>query len=451
MIKTNEKEKKLGLFALVSISAGSSLAGVISTLALATEQTGRAAWLAYAAAVVIGGVLRVLPVIFFSSMFRYKGGNYAMTTVSLGKLMGGIYALWWLPMFLSRGTVARALGQYVNSIFPGVSATWAGVAITTVLFIVNLFGTQSMARLQKPLTTVAMIVLGAFTVYGLFHLQSGSLALSSPGYFSHGAFGYLVAITLVIQSTSAPSLVCGFSWEAKDPRKNIPRAILLSAGIVFVIYVGISFVASNLLPMEEAAGKPLTYSAQRLLPGILLALFLVAGPLLTLCTSVNSGMSSIAAPVIGAIRNGWLPQSLGRTNRHGVPWIIYTVMWLICVIPMILGVSLKTFTAYTVMTQRISGMLLLISAFRFPTKFKTQWLHSALHIPNGVYYPLLALVACVEIATLIMSIRTLPIAAFIGNVVLVSLLAFYAWARYRSGKTNVQILIEDETGESPVL
>ena len=56
MIKTNEKEKKLGLFALVSISAGSSLAGVISTLALATEQTGRAAWLAYAAAVVIGGV-----------------------------------------------------------------------------------------------------------------------------------------------------------------------------------------------------------------------------------------------------------------------------------------------------------------------------------------------------------------------------------------------------------
>lgn len=126
-------------------------------------------------------------------------------------------------------------------------------------------------------------------------------------------------------------------------------------------------------------------------------------------------------------------------------------MWLICVIPMILGVSLKTFTAYTVMTQRISGMLLLISAFRFPTKFKTQWQHSALHIPNGVYYPLLVLVAGVEIATLIMSIRTLLIAAFIGNVVLVSLLAFYAWARYRSGKTNVQILIEDEAGESPVL
>ncbi|WP_298021203.1 APC family permease [uncultured Dysosmobacter sp.] len=450
MKKTNS-EKGLGLFALVSISAGSSLAGVISTLTLATEQTGRAAWLAYAVAVVIGGVLRVLPIIFFASMFRYKGGNYAMTTVALGELMGGIYALWWLPMFLSRGTVASALGQYVNSIFPGIPTMWAGVAITTVLYVVNLFGTQSMTRLQKPLTTIAMIVLGAFTLLGLFHLQDGSLALTSPGYFSNGALGYLLAITLVIQSTSAPSLVCGFSWEAEDPQRNIPRAIFLSAGIVFLIYVGISFVASNLLPIEEAAGKPLTFLAQNLLSGTVLVVFLIAGPLLTLCTSVNSGMTSIAAPVIGAIRNGWLPRTLGRTNKHGVPWIIYTAMWLICVIPMMLGVSLKAFTAYTVMTQRISGMLLLLSGFRIPTKFKEQWKRSALHIPNCIYYPLLTVIACIEIGTLIMSIRTIPFAAFIGNMVLVMLLALYAWIRYQTGKTNVQILIEDETGQSPIL
>lgn len=442
--------KKLSLFALVSISAGSSLAGVISTLALATEQTGRAAWLAYAAAVIVGGVLRVLPVVFFSSMFRYKGGNYAMTSASLGKLAGGIYALWWLPMFLSRGTVASALGQYINSIIPTISATWAGVAVTTILYAVNLFGVKSMARLQKPLTTVAMVVLGVFTLFGLFHLKSGALSLFSPGYFLHGASGYLIAITLVIQSTSAPSLVCGFSWDAENPRRNIPRAIMLSAAIVFVIYVGISFVASNLLPIGEAAGKPLTYLVQALLPSGLLLVFLIAGPLLTLCTSVNSGMSSVAAPVIGAIQNGWLPRSLGRTNKYGVPWIIYTAMWLICVVPMILGVSLKTFTAYTVMTQRISGMLLLISAFRFPTKFKKQWEQSSLHIPNVVYYPLLSIVVCVEIGTLIMSIQAIPFAAFIGNMILVALLALYAFIRYRAGKTTVHILMEDASGSYSV-
>lgn len=334
-----EKGHQLGVLSLVAIAAAGSVSGIFSSIGLATEQTGRSAWVAYLLAALIGGFLRVIPPLIFTSMFRYKGGNYAMAAMTLGPLAGGIYALWWLPMFLSRGT---------------------SVALITIVFVVNLFGVKVMAKVQRPLMAVTMGTLLLFTAFGLTKLQPGSFAVTSPEYYTGGGLGVLLAVTLVIQPMSAPALLCGFSWEAKDSKRNIPFAILAGSCLVTLIFVGVSFVAGNTLPVEEMAGTPMTYAARQILPGALFPLFLLLGPVLALCSNLNASMSTISAPVLGAIRDGWLPRSIGRNNRHGSPWIVYTAMWLICVIPLILGVSLKTFVTYTVMTQRISGLLLLV-------------------------------------------------------------------------------------------
>lgn len=187
----------------------------------------------------------------------------------------------------------------------------------------------------------------------------------------------------------------------------------------------------------------MTYTAQQILPGILFPAFLILGPVLALCSGLNSGMASIAAPVLGAVHNGWLPERMGRTNRHGSPWIVYSIMWLICVVPLMLGVSLKTFTAYTVMTQRISGLLLLIAAFHFPKKFPDQWKASFLHMPNGLYYTLLTLSGVTELLTLAASVVATSLPVFIGNLFLVAGLALYACFRYRRGKTHIHILVDD--------
>lgn len=438
-----QEQKQLDLPALVAIAAGSAVAGVFSTISLATEQTGRSAWIAYGLAVLIGGVLRVLPVLVFTSMFRYKGGNYALTTLTLGPLAGGIYSLWWLPMFLSRGATASALGQYISSVFPQLSPIWTSVALTTIAFVVNLFGVNAMTRLQRPLMAITAAAMLVFTLFGFARLQPGSFEITAPEYYSHGGMGLLLAVALVIQPTSGPSLLCGFSWEAKDPKRNIPLAILASSGLVFLIFVGVSFVAGNALPAAEMAGKPMTYAARQILPGALFPAFLLLGPVLALCSGLNAGMVSISAPVLGAVQNGWLPEGVGKTNRHKSPWIVYTVMWLICVVPLILGVSLKTFTAYTVMTQRISGLLLLASAFYFPKKFPEQWKASFLHMPDGLYYALLVLSGITELLTLAASVAATSLPVFIGNLFLVAGLALYACCRYKSGKTRVSITVDN--------
>lgn len=439
-----EKNEGLGFATLVAIAASGAVSGIFSSIGLATGQTGRSAWIAYVLAVLIGGFLRAVPTTVFTSMFRYKGGNYAMAALTLGPLAGGIYAMWWTPMFLARGSAASALGLYINSVFPQVSAKWTGVALTTLVFVVNLFGLKAMSRLQRPLTALTVLALLVFTGFGLFQLQPGAFAVTSPEYYSAGGVGLLMAVTLVIQPTSAPALLCGFSWEAKDPKRDIPRAILVGSGLVLVLFVGVSFVASNAIPMEEMAGKPITYAAQRLLPGALFPVFMIFGPVLALLASLNGTMSSFSAPVLGAIRDGWIPREVGRTNRYGSPWIVYTVMWLICTVPLILGVSLKTFIGYTVMTQRICGLLLLAVAFRVPDRFPREWEASWLHMPKGVYYLLTALSGLTEVGILAASVRATSVPVFVGNLVLVAVLAVYACRRYRGGKTHVDILVERE-------
>lgn len=443
----NSKAQQLGFFSLISIAAAGAISGVFSSIGLATEETGRSAWMAYALAALVGGFLRVIPTLMFTSMFRYKGGNYTMAAMTIGPLAGGIYALWWLPMFLSRGTSASALGQYIQSVFPSLSAKWTSVALVTIAFVINLFGVKAMAKVQRPLMALAVGALLLFTAFGLTKLQPGSFGVTSPEYYSGGGLGVLLAVTLVIQPMSAPALLCGFSWEAKNPRRNIPLAILAGSCLVTLIFVGVSFVAANTLPIGEIAGKPMTYAARQILPGVLFPAFLLLGPILALCSNLNASMSTISAPVLGAIRSGWLPRELGRNNRHGSPWIIYTAMWLICTVPLVLGVSLKTFAAYTVMTQRISGLLLLAVAFRLPTRFPRQWDKSFWHMPKKLYYLLLALSGAAEIATLLASAVATSLPVFVGNLCLAGLLAAYAVSRYKSGKTKSEVQAEDFQGD----
>jgi len=303
-----QEQKQLNFPALVAIAAGGTVAGIFSSIGLATEQTGRSAWIAYGLAVLIGGVLRVIPVLVFTSMFRYQGGNYTLTTLTLGPLAGWVYSLWWLPMFLSRGVTASALGQYISSVFPQISPICTSVVLTTMAFVVNLFWITTMTKLQQPLTVISVGAMLMFTFFGLVKLHPGSFDIASPEYYSHGRIGLLLAVALVIQPTSGPSLLCGFSWQAKDSKRNVPLAILTASGLVFLIFVGVSFVAGNALPTVEIAGKPMTYTAQQILPGILFPAFLILGPVLALCSGLNSGMASIAA----LRRRGFTPESIQK-------------------------------------------------------------------------------------------------------------------------------------------
>ncbi|WP_298021200.1 APC family permease [uncultured Dysosmobacter sp.] len=434
------EKKKLNLFSLVCIATGNVIgAGIITTTGLAIAQTGRSVWISYGLAVVTG-LLWIMPTIIFSGIAKYKGGSYTMITACMGEKWGGVGALWWLPMFLMQGMMGAALGAYVSSLVPAIPPNIAGIVMVTIFYVVNLFGVKSMSKLQNPTTVFLLIGLVVFAVVGLFHLNDGAFQVTSSEYYLNGGIGLLDGLMLLVFSTSGHALVCSCSWDSDKPKKNIPLAILISTAIILVLYMSVSFVAGNVLPVETVAGQPLTFVAKEIFPGPLFIIFIIAGPIMALATSTNSGFPTLTAPVEGAVSNGWLPPAIAKHNKYDVPWILYTALWLIAVLPLIMGVSLSALTAYTVLTMRISSLLGIIAAFYIPTKFKESWETSWLHMPNGLYYVLCALSLVTNLIAIFLSVRTISPPVFLANLGVVAVLAAVALIRYKLGKTKVNVV-----------
>jgi len=442
MSNKDSDSSKLGLGALIAIATGQVIgAGIITTTGIAIGETGRAVWLAYALSVFIGFVW-ILPIVFFSSIARYKGGNYALVTILLGEQSGGLYSVWYIPMYLATAMVGTGIGQYIHTVIPEIPAIMAGIVPMVLFYIINLMGVKLMANFQKPMTAMLCICLAAFAIVGISKVQPGSLDISSEGYFLNGSPGFFSGIILLIYSTSGHSLVAGFSWEAKNPKKDIPIAIMVSTIVILVLYVAVSFAAGNVLPIEDVAGKPLTVAAKYMFSDVFYILFVICGPVLALITTLNSGFAALTAPILGGVRNGWLPTFIAKTNKHGAPVILYTIMFLLGAIPVLFGVSLKTLTNFTVITQRITGTLVCLAMFMIPKKCKAAWEKSWLHMPDPLFYLISAFALGTQVYAVYLSAKSLGPKMFGINMVVVIALGGLAIIRYRMGKVHSNILCE---------
>ena len=432
----DNKAKKLSLFTLVCIATGNVIgAGIITTTGLAIAVTGRSVWISYGLAVIFG-FLWFFPTLAWNSIAKYTGGGFTHASATLSELWGGIYSLVWLTMFLMIGMLNMAFGLYASALVPAISAPiWSAIA-GTLFFVLNLLGVKAMSRFQNPTTVFLLIVLIAFAVVGFFHLDANAFNFQAPDYFLNGGIGVFDGMMLLIYSTSGQALVTALSWNADKPRRNINLAITIATAIILVLYCSVSFVAGNVLPVEQVAGQPLTYVAKILFPGPLFLVFMIGGPIMALATSINASYSTMVAPALGAAMNGWLPKGIAKKNKHDVPWILYLIMYLISVLPIFLNVGLSQLTSYCVMTMRTGAIIGLIGGYFIPTKFKAQWEKSKLHMPNWLYYCINTVALVTNVICMISNIRTLSGPVFAINLVIELVLAGYAVYRYKAKKTT---------------
>ena len=88
----HQEDGVLGFTELWAIGIGQVIgAGVITLIGPAIGLTGYSAWLAYFVAVCLGAVTN-LPIIIFSSVTKYSGGDYSIITMLGGQKAGGMYS-----------------------------------------------------------------------------------------------------------------------------------------------------------------------------------------------------------------------------------------------------------------------------------------------------------------------------------------------------------------------
>lgn len=439
-----ENKKGLGLWALVALALGTVVgAGVVTLTGQAIAETGYSAWLAYLVAT-IAGFMMIIPYGLLGNCMIPKGGNYTITATLLGDRWGGFIGISAVLIIFNMGLFGSGFGQYMNVLIPAVSPKTAALFGVTAFFLLNLFGVQKMAKVQNLLSVILFVGLGAFIVFGLLRGNGEAMNMAAPAFFSNGAGGFGAAVMLLAASTVGHKNIINFTSDAENPKRDIPRALAITSVIILILYLGIAFVNSNVLPVEQVAGRPLTDVAKVIMPGALYYFFIIGGPLASLSTTINSAFAIMATPIKQAARDGWFPQKIAVTNKHGVPYIIYIMVYLVGILPILLNLSIKVITSNVVLIVSISELIVFWAISQLPKKIPEAWEKRYYKIPIVFFQVGMGIAILLRVVFVILSLRSLTPILAATTIGLFIIFFLYATALVKAKRVNVKKSYEIE-------
>jgi amino acid transporter len=310
--------RALGLPSLVFYAVGMILgAGVYSVIGAAAGEAGEALWVSFA----IGAALAMATGLSYAelaAMYPRAGAEY----VYVREALPGVR---WLPVVVGIVFVMSVVSTAttVSIAFAGYLATWIdlpAMAVAAVLLAgltgLNLLGIRETAWLNVIFTLVE--VAGLVVVI--------AVAMAAPGFLEPLAapvpFAVVPAAALVFFAYLGFEQIANLAEEAREPERNIPRALVISVVVTSVLYVLVAIAVVTLVsPGELAASEsPLATALSARAPAAARALAAIA-----LFATANTGLISLVAVsrmVYGMARDGDLPPVFRTVlARRRTPWV----------------------------------------------------------------------------------------------------------------------------------
>ena len=276
----NKKElgRKLGLGAVIALGVGTTVgSGIFSSLSEVANASGSMLFLFLA--FIIGGLLQIPANFCYSelaSAYPEDGGQYVYFREAGSKMLA--FLCGWISILAtdppSISIMALAIVNHLAFFVPMSDLTLKLVAVGFVLIFMFMHprSVEGGGAFQTVITAFKIIPFALIIGIGLFNLNSHLLLSNTP----LAGFGKSLGLTALIAGVAGTTwsydgmgAACYMSGEIKDPHKNMPRGLILTAIIVLALYGGLTFVASGLLTIDEIAASdaPIALMASKL-PGI---------------------------------------------------------------------------------------------------------------------------------------------------------------------------------------
>ena len=279
---------------------------------------------------VAGGVAAMVLALVFAYSSYYVpnvGGSFAFVTAAFDEFYGFL-AGWSMTIaeILSLPVFAITFTNYLQYFVP-LSSTEQLALRAAFLFgltAVNIVGVRAAGKTNDVLTLAKMapLLLIIFVGLGSFALNPGLLGNYSPlAPLGVGNFG--AAFVLVFWAYAGFELGVLPASEVKDPKRNVPRAVITGMAIVVVFYVLTNFVVYGEVNWSDLVKTPT--------PLILVSTALVGtvGGVITSLGALASVSGTDETEILGTARlmyamsvDGLLPRALSRVHkRFGTPYV----------------------------------------------------------------------------------------------------------------------------------
>jgi len=301
-------------------------AGVFVSAGFMSQELGPGAillaWAAGAAmalcgAVAYGQLARLVP---------RSGGEYRFLSDLLHPFAG--YLAGWTSLLVgfSAPIAASALaaGHFVRTLWPSASPLAVAAALLVGLTALHAAGFRMSSRTQDALVAVKAALLVAFLAVGLWHAPAAWPIWQPPRPPASTPAAFATSLFFVSFAFSGWNAAVYATGEFREPRRDVPRAMLCGCALVALLYLGINWVFVASLTPEQAA-VAVAYETHRVTLGHLVMRDAVGpgGAAAMSALTVVALVSSMSAMVFAGPRvyaamaqDGYLPRALaGREGR----------------------------------------------------------------------------------------------------------------------------------------
>ncbi|GGO81915.1 amino acid permease [Nonomuraea cavernae] len=334
-----ELRRTMSLWQLTLFSVGATLGtGIFVILGQAVPKAGPAVVVSFLLAAVTA-LFSALSYAELAGTIPVSGSSYSYAYATLGELVAWVCG--WCLMLeyaVSVAAVAVGWGQYLNSFLRslfgwtlpaaiiGSPGQDGGVINLTAILIVALAtwlllgGASESATANAVFVLIKIGVLAFFCVVAFTAFQAANFTPFAP----LGIAGITAAASQVFFSYIGFDAASTAGEEAKNPRRDLPLAILLSLVIVTVVYVGVTVAAVGAMPWTsfdpESTEGSLSQIVDAATGSTWAGLIVSFGAVIAIASVVLTVIYGQTRILFAMSRDGLIPRVFQKVNpRHQVP------------------------------------------------------------------------------------------------------------------------------------
>lgn len=380
--KPEMMKRTIGLFEAVAmitgLVVGASIFVLVPTMA---GMTGPSVYLAYAAAA-IPALFVVLYEIQLTGTLPVTGANFVTVTRVLNPAWGAVISFGAvLSILASNILVAVGFSAYVIAFIQQFNPAFTlnplilPIVIVALFALINFLGVQIASWIQGLLFLAFVIGMVIFGIVGSANYNPANMTPM----FTGGAMMFIVVTVLASFSWAGLVALADIGGEVKNPRRNLPLALIIAFLIVLVLYTWQPFalVASMGAAAAAKAGAPaILLDAAKIMPGWGIWVIFIAA-MGAILTTINALTMSAARDLVAWARDGMMPKAAAHLHpKYKAPDVAILVVLIIEILGILVAATIDKYALAAVLALMVIQIVSAYCILRIPKKLPNLYAKS---------------------------------------------------------------------------
>ena len=313
-------KREIGVWGLVANSINIIVgAGIFILPVIVAERLGTGSIWAY----LVCGILMIFIMLCFAEVgtkITRTGGAYSYIEDAFGRYAGFLTTNTFIfgASVMANAAVANGLANTLSYFFPVFKIQWIRVLLFGMMFgglaYMNVRGVRKAIFIVKFNTIAKLSPLILIAVFGWFFITPSNLVMTTGNSVPDLGEMSLILIFAFVGAETALNV----SGEIRNPKKTIPKGIMLSITIVVILYILIQLTVQGILgaSITDFRNVPLAEAARRMI-GEAGATFVIIGASFSMFGNISGMVLNMPRVLFAAARDRVIPiEGLARVHSE---------------------------------------------------------------------------------------------------------------------------------------